>query len=335
MPKKAIATRQHFADRCCNRPAADLLRNMLLPFPSTFNVAPDTLYHYTTASGLEGILSSSTLFATHIGYLNDAQELKHGVKHIEKLLCASSDLVASIAARYPEHSIRVADGINQLRTEFTSEDHQSLIKHPYVTCLSAKGDRLSQWRGYGGTGGYAIHFDTKLLQKTVRLRGLDGPHVYGEQYLLQQIAYQPDEASVYLSGILDRLADAINAQLHQPENSSRDGATFPYEFSLIELQGAIAVMKDPAFEEEHEFRIVAHPPDNHWDTDGCFHASSSIGLIPRLRLSFDPGCVTAVTVGPGEQQDLRVRSLEHYFDVHWDTYPNVQAEPSTIPFRPL
>jgi hypothetical protein len=34
----------------------------------------DTLFHYTTAAGLLGILNSSTLWATDLRFLNDAQE---------------------------------------------------------------------------------------------------------------------------------------------------------------------------------------------------------------------------------------------------------------------
>ena len=34
------------------------------------------VYHYTSAQGLQGILSSQTLFATHYDYLNDGSELR-------------------------------------------------------------------------------------------------------------------------------------------------------------------------------------------------------------------------------------------------------------------
>jgi len=308
---------------------------MSYPFPTTFNATPDTLYHYTTVSGLEGILSSSTLFATHIGYLNDAEEMKHGVSQIEQILSRTSDLVAATAIKRPEYGDQVLDYIDQLRSEFTSSHHQSLVKQPYVTCLSEMSDQLSQWRGYGGNGGYAIHFDTKLLSRSVRTKGLEGPLRPGELTLLQQIAYHPGQASVYLSGIMDRFADAICEQAEEPHNSSRDAVALPYEFSLIELQNVIAVMKNPAFDEEREFRIVAHPPDEWWDQDSCFHVGSSIGLIPRIRISFDPGCIIGVTVGPGENMQLRQQSLEHYFDMHCDTYPSVQVTESGVPFRPI
>lgn len=43
-----------------------------------FSTKPSgTLYHYTSLTGLEGILSSGSLWATDIRYLNDAAEMRH------------------------------------------------------------------------------------------------------------------------------------------------------------------------------------------------------------------------------------------------------------------
>jgi hypothetical protein len=39
--------------------------------------APRPLWHYTTASGLEGILSSRSLWASDVQYMNDASELSY------------------------------------------------------------------------------------------------------------------------------------------------------------------------------------------------------------------------------------------------------------------
>jgi hypothetical protein len=43
---------------------------------------PDTLYHYTDASGLHGILENNSLWATHAAYLNDSQEFIYGMQMI-------------------------------------------------------------------------------------------------------------------------------------------------------------------------------------------------------------------------------------------------------------
>jgi hypothetical protein len=40
---------------------------------------PETLYHYTDAAGLKGIIESGAIRATHVAYMNDASEYLHAV----------------------------------------------------------------------------------------------------------------------------------------------------------------------------------------------------------------------------------------------------------------
>ena len=46
---------------------------------------PETIFHYTDAQGLTGIIKSGVVQATHIAFMNDASEYLHAV---ELLLCA-------------------------------------------------------------------------------------------------------------------------------------------------------------------------------------------------------------------------------------------------------
>ncbi len=48
----------------------------------TNGAEPELLYHYTTQKGLLGILHERCIWATHIRYLNDASEFKHGVEMV-------------------------------------------------------------------------------------------------------------------------------------------------------------------------------------------------------------------------------------------------------------
>lgn len=54
--------------------------------------APADLWHYTDAFGLQGILQGQRLWATNIRFLNDSQEVWHGLK---LALGALSDLASS------------------------------------------------------------------------------------------------------------------------------------------------------------------------------------------------------------------------------------------------
>ena len=48
--------------------------HMTMPPDSNAN-HPKTIYHYTTRAGLQGILQSNTLWASHSQFLNDPAEL--------------------------------------------------------------------------------------------------------------------------------------------------------------------------------------------------------------------------------------------------------------------
>lgn len=138
------------------------------------------LYHYTTAIGLHGIVTSQQLWATHISYLNDAQELTGFFEHrLPKLLkvpvnSAIEEAYKSAAGR--DH-INTLGGVEKVKAELVSVLHTAIrdttlrFNQPYVTsfCGALQGHALddgllSQWRGYGPDGGYAIVFDTQGLQ---------------------------------------------------------------------------------------------------------------------------------------------------------------------------
>ena len=67
------------------------------------------VYHYTSRAGLEGILTTQTLFATHYRYLNDRSEIEHmrtalirNLQHVMKLWIR--DNITSDTAVSPSYS---------------------------------------------------------------------------------------------------------------------------------------------------------------------------------------------------------------------------------------
>jgi len=111
----------------------------------TNSKVPSVLYHYTTSSGLLGILNTKSIWATHARFLNDAQELDYGLTLIREILHSypASDLVSAAATHLKES-----------RPAY------------FLTCFCAVDDLLSQWRAYArsttGTG-YSLGFDTSFL----------------------------------------------------------------------------------------------------------------------------------------------------------------------------
>ncbi len=135
------------------------------------------LWHYTTALGLHGILTSQQIWATNISYLSDAEELTgffdrkllrllvEGVREGVTELRKTAEGLSIIDAAGGQEKL-VKDVPNQLLDSLRAATLN--LKFFYVTsfCNTATGGDsedglLSQWRGYGPDGGYAIVFDTQ------------------------------------------------------------------------------------------------------------------------------------------------------------------------------
>lgn len=139
------------------------------------------LMHYTTAAGLTGIVSSGALWTTDASFLNDAEELKHffDVRLIELVRPEVLSYVVELA-RIPANARQISSdgGVEHLvekesllRVEHLREATMA-TNRPHVFSMSASTDDrirrsglLSQWRGYGADGGYALVFDTVEFQK--------------------------------------------------------------------------------------------------------------------------------------------------------------------------
>ncbi len=96
------------------------------------------LYHYTSISGMIGIVSSKVLWASEIRYLNDAAELKH-----------LQQLVVNVVQKVEEHTDAVSEISRQFGMWLTERvQHGPLV---FVVSLTERGNLLSQWRGSGAT----------------------------------------------------------------------------------------------------------------------------------------------------------------------------------------
>jgi hypothetical protein len=132
----------------------------------------DIIYHYTTVSGLIGIVTHRELWVSDCRFLNDGTELTYAedifFSEIKKL-----DLPTISDAGY-----RIAGpSLSNFRM--------------FLACFCEEGDLLSQWRGYGIDQGYSLGFDTSQL-KALEI-GEISPVQYG---ITKPSEYFADELSV-------------------------------------------------------------------------------------------------------------------------------------------
>lgn len=256
-----------------------------------FTTPPDgTLYHYTTLSGLLGIVRGGELRASDIRYMNDSAELRHTI-----------DLLSRHITR------RISDGcdepalLNQLLEWLTHR----IVRGPMLFGASfrANGNLLSQWRGYSVHGkGVSLGFDPGHISACADRQAFQvGKCLYDEVRQYQLVEQMVDA--------IERLARAADA----PAGDAGQRWSAVFEQVEGDLLRIAAVLKHPAFEEEQEWRIVSPVVSECSELPVSFREGSSM-LVPYYALDLMDSAgerllLDHVYLGPTSNSELSLRSL--------------------------
>lgn len=190
----------------------------------------EILYHYTSIAGLNGILCSRSVWASDCRYLNDEKELVHALDLFLGRLDGSEREALSLALHW----------------------HNSSRAH-CVLSLSRSPKVLSQWRAYGDDGrGAALGFYRRHL-----------PGIAKElPRMLVDCVYDDHEG--FVDGVIQRRKEDIAAlvKMHEKERALNsfweliDRNPQP----LVRLYAELLRIKNPAFKEEQEVRLVISAP---------------------------------------------------------------------------
>lgn len=133
------------------------------------------LYHYTSISGLKGIIENGCLHASNVRYMNDAKEFFFGPDYFSKVLPHPAffrqELPDINKKSLIDHFVELL--FVQALQNF-KRDSRELAADYFVISFSKNPDVLSQWRGYGKeNAGYCIKFNyQKLYYPSDNLDGL-------------------------------------------------------------------------------------------------------------------------------------------------------------------
>lgn len=240
--------------------------------PKLVTDAYSELAHYTSGNGLAGILTSGCVWATHASFLNDSEEIKHffDKRLMELVRPAAFEALTELAQR-PGNAERIAsDGGFDAVVEAQAESMVSILRsttravnQPHVFSLCSTKDAwvadhglLSQWRGYGQDGGYAVVFDTQGLERLFQEEAKSfhyqnaqwgDVYYYGMEDADQPAAGEIDDAEV-------KLKVGIRELMRDPDPSK-----------LVGMYQAVTKLscyyKHRGFFEEREVRVVFIPTD--------------------------------------------------------------------------
>jgi len=285
---------------------------------------PQHLYHYTSAEGLLGITTREVLWASHADFLNDSSEPGYAMRIIEasfqEVVCNLSP--GSIAARSLKNYWKELEN-----------GYKTHAPNVYVFCFSEHEDLLSQWRGYGGQcAGYALGFSGPRLREYEKNKGrYDGLY-------LTKVVYKEQDQKEEAQNIFKKLVSTVgSAETAGGLGEDREALFFEAETSK-KLQSSLfaevvrlrAKFKAPAFEEEHEWRLVqfSHPAMS--QPNICFRPGAK-ALTPYLELNLGKPPIEQVTIGPTLDPALSRQSLDLLFSKR--EFSNVGIKISAVPYR--
>lgn len=192
---------------------------------------PRAVFHYTSQSGLVGIIKDSKVWATSICYMNDAREFNYARQLLH-------DTVISLVPSDNEPFARLLPFLKP------SPSTWDVFPDIFVFSLSEQSDRLGLWRAYaGGTSGYSIGFSTRELTAAAESAG----------FTLVKCTYDLREQKELISRLIDDTRVWVNSFGASDAHMLEDiGRSFWEAFVIL-----AARIKHPSFIEENEWRLVS------------------------------------------------------------------------------
>lgn len=228
------------------------------------------LYHYTSLSGLLGILQSQKIWGTEFSYLNDSSEMSYGLKLIDV------------------HLLEFSKGKDLWVDKFINITMESLKEtcnmEIYIACFCENGDLLSQWKGYTEFGkGFSIGLDASQLSKFKR----KGPYVNID---IRKVIYDEALQSIIIKDLIEKFyheaKKIIDKESGQTEKIIKNYAVALS--SLLEMN--VLRFKHASFKEEREWRAIydAHKPNLEPEKQKQYFRVTSTDIVPYVELDIAP-----------------------------------------------
>lgn len=256
--------------------------------------AGDVFYHYTGRGGLEGILRSGGLRASHRHRMNDPGEFQYA----KTLVFDELDFVKGLDSCPIRNSVATYTKLNLQKILLESDE----LSRSYCACLTVSQDHARQWNTYAESGrGFSLGFNlhTLLLNKTSSV-AQKLPFLY-----CAPVCYSP----LRQRGLVRKLVDSGLDDIH------RFAGEFPDRMDLItalrnrvtqeivvHLCTLIDFIKSPNYACEEEFRLLEDSNNDtlwvkhleHFNRGGelipyvMYDLRNSEGLLPLEEIKIGP-----------------------------------------------
>jgi hypothetical protein len=210
-------------------------------------------------------------------------------------------------------------------------------------CMSEDGDLLSQWRGYAADGaGVSVGFEPGYLEQVVDAHFAQR---LGDALSLHKVAYSREDQMALVQTSLDEAVQAIKAGaldqgglLSPLEGDRKTEVERQHRLllaSLLSIHLGQFRMKNPAFSEEREWRLIslvlsfAQEGADHGDLSRMEFRNGGDRVIPYRVVPIDTTGIREVVLGPKNITPKRyvTAALARY---NWE---NVSVKVSAASYR--
>lgn len=280
---------------------------------------PKYLYHYTSQTGLLGIIKTGKLWMTDILYLNDSSEFLHTIELIKSeiterrlSLPPRKGMLTSELTKEDIINNKINDVFDRIEESLNSNLKYFNGLTGYVFSFSKKRDDINQWRGYcPKEGGFCIGFDTKKLESKIKNKS---------GYKIDKCTYGSNENDNKVKRLFDKIYEIFSS------DENIESILMIYLIGMILMSSFI---KRESFSTEFEYRIFHHGRTE------IKHREGKSMLIPYIEgniLDKDGKLpISKIIVGPTPHPEISMMSVDSLLKS--EGYKGVDVTKSKIPYR--
>jgi hypothetical protein len=274
-----------------------------------------TLYHYTTFTGLLGIVRSRALWASDVRYMNDSAELRHTADLIKvevRERIDSGHVNANLLAQFADWvAHRITNGHMLFGASFRSH-----------------GNLLSQWRGYSSPGkGVSLGFCPEYILECSR----------NQRFMIGKCIYEPHRQRALIRQVVDAVERLAEDHAGGGQSAAERAVLHRQAFAAMEtdLLRIAAILKHPSFREEKEWRIVSQVIANTAEAPILFREGHAM-LVPYIEFDLGiqgrPPVLDHLYLGPTANVNISMNSLKMFLEQN-GIVPKRGIDYCQIPFR--
>lgn len=270
------------------------------------------VYHYCSADSFQKIIQSRSLRLASVRQSNDSTEISWGTQFIKDAFFTAYEQESCRSKSFSEQCPRslYEKWIMDCEKEYFENDKS--IFDCFVSCFSANGDLLSQWRGYADdAAGYAIGFDSEYLEKIGTIK-YDN-YLFHSIFLYEKVTYRKDRQQAIVNGVASKLIKALKQLLKKPSSSGLlEQCRALTDCAFFDIFEKCICIKNPFFREEKESRLCciittpdmmrsSIPVDDHISVSPMGFFTRNNNLVPYADLQFNDqlgSVIKEVIIGP-------------------------------------